>query len=108
MKKLINKLFEWLGYVPKVEYENILRQVEWIKARPTILERNVEAHERGIKEGKATYHHITLLKFVAVLEYCDEVDNNQFVKVFPYHNEDTKDYARICAEELCDMLNEKY
>jgi hypothetical protein len=108
MKKYINKLFEWLGYVPKEEYALVLRKLEWIEKRPTILEMNIEAHERGVKEGKATYHHITLSKFVAVLEYCYEVDNSQFVKVFPYHDEDSKDYARICAEELCEMLNEKY
>jgi hypothetical protein len=29
------------------------------------------------------------------------------VKVFHF-TDDTKDYARICAEELCEMLNEKY
>lgn len=29
MKKYINKLFEWLGYVPKINYKTINLATEW-------------------------------------------------------------------------------
>lgn len=104
MKKLINKLFEKLGYVPKEEYYEAKAIINTL----TKLRRDTDAHCLGIKNGTATYHSVKLFECFAVFEYCEAVDNNRLVKVFPYHDTDSEDYARICAEELCDMLNEKY
>ena len=98
MKKYINKLFEWLGYVPKRRYKQLYK-----------LEHDVRQHDTGILNYNSTYQVVELKDKFAVLEYCSAVCNNRYVKAFPKGDtEDCADYARICAEELCEMLNEKY
>lgn len=88
MKRLINKLFEKLGYVP---IKKVLRYI--------LIEREIQL--KGV-----SYH-------CYIGYYCYEVKartnyGETIIKVYPYHDADTQDYARICAEELCEMLNEKY
>ena len=34
MKKIINKLFEWLGYVPTEEYERVKKDNEYYRNNP--------------------------------------------------------------------------
>lgn len=98
MKKYINKLFEWLGYVPKSEYKQLYK-----------LEHDVTQHDVGILNYNSSYQVVELKDKFIVLEYCSAVGNNRYVKAFSKGDtEDSKDYARICAEELCEMLNEKY
>ena len=98
MKKIINKLFEWLGYVPKRRYRELYK-----------LEHDVRQHDTGILNYNSTYQVVELGDKFVVLEYCSAVDNNRYVKAFQKgYTKDSLDYARICADELCDMLNEKY
>ena len=108
MKKYINKLFEWLGYVPKEEYEDVEKERDYYRNRPTKIELSTEAHDESIKSGTETFCHFKQSEYFIVMGYCEKVDNYRFVKVLPFQDEDSEDYARICAEELCDMLNEKY
>lgn len=98
MKKYINKLFEKLGYVPKRRYKQLYK-----------LEHDVMQHDAGILNYYSTYQVVELRDKFVVLEYCSAVCNNRYVKAFQKgYTKDSLDYARICAEELCDMLNEKY
>lgn len=74
----------------------------------TIVELSVESHDESIKSGTETFRHFKQSEYFIVSGYCEKVDNYRFVKAFPFHNDDSEVYARICADELCDMLNEKY
>lgn len=105
MKRLINKLFEKLGYVPKEEYDDILKTAE-------DLQRVVDIYDvaaKDISEGCVQYYLQKIDNLFVVFSRSNGCDNDVEcpVKAFRF-TEDTQDYARICAEELCDMLNEKY
>ena len=93
MKKYINKLFEWLGYVPKCYKEEannatILDSEIWAGQVSYII--NSSPYEYFVC-AKTSNHRIRLIK-----RFC-----------FRMHDADSQYYARICAEELCEMLNEK-
>ena len=109
MKKIINKLFEWWGYVPKEEYcvpnDELKRLVK--------MEENYLSYVNALNFPKhcIKYHYIQEAKnrfLVLALDKSTEL--NFHIKVFTSKtlNSDDVDYARICAEELCEMLNEKY
>ena len=60
-----------------------------------------------VNENEEYYINDTGLQFIVVMRY----DNyTHFIKAFPYADTfpyaDNKDYARRCAEELLDKLNE--
>lgn len=95
MKHLINKLFEKLGYVPKDRY-NFYKQVY-------IDSVNIS---KDLKENKCEYCLIDLQSGYLVTAYSEIVGKHREVKFFPENGD--KDYAKLCAEELCEMLNEKY
>ena len=64
--------------------------------------REIEALCTSLVNESAEYYITdTGLQFIVVMRY----DNyTHFIKAFPYA--DNKDYARRCAEELLDKLNE--
>ena len=98
MKKIINKLFEWLGYVPKGKYQD---------AEAT--RHNIGVMDSEIILGINEYQTIECNDKILVTAYSDILGKHRIIKVFRKGDtEDSADYARICAEELCDMLNEKY
>ena len=98
MKKYINKLFEWLGYVPKGKCEKC----------EAILN-NINAMYEEIVLGVNEYQTFEYTDKVFVTAYSDTLGKHKVIKAFRKGDtEDSADYARICAEELCDMLNEKY
>lgn len=109
MKKLINKLFERFGYVPKEEYcipnDKVRRLVK--------MEENYLAYIQALKFPKHSieYHFIQDAKNSFLVLALDKYTNINFhikrITADTLKTEDI-DYARICAEELCDMLNEKY
>lgn len=109
MKKYINKLFERLGYVPKEEYcvpnDEVRRLVK--------MEENYLAYIQALNLPKYSieYHFIQDAKnsFI-VLALNKDTNINFHIKRFTADTLNTEDvdYARICAEDLCDMLNEKY
>jgi hypothetical protein len=99
MKKYINKLFEWLGYVPKDSDEGFY----FCKHQDSLM---IAACMRA---GTITYRKVETYAYWIVVACCNLTSFEQEVKVFPKGDtEDSADYARICAEELCEMLNEKY
>ena len=98
MKKLINKLFEWLGYVPKGKCEECEAIVN-----------NINVMDAEIRLGVNEYQTFECNDKIFVTAYSDILGKHGIIKVFRKGDtEDSADYARICAEELCDMLNEKY
>ena len=98
MKKLINKIFEWLGYVPKSKYQDA----------EAILH-NINVMDAEIRFGVNEYQTFEYNDKIFVTAYSVILGKHSIIKVFPKGDtEDTEYYARICAEELCDMLNEKY
>ena len=112
MKTLINKLFEWLGYVPKKHhvpksiYEDFLETAENLQ----LLADWYDMAVKDIHTGKVKYA-IEELRNSYLVYYT--TDNTEYsgvsynVKEYPFDS-DTKDYARLLAEELCEKLNEKY
>lgn len=52
-----------------------------------------------------TYHISNSLDGCSVVAF-DGLRNRRLIKVFLYKHYDA-DYARICAEELCEILNQK-
>ena len=93
MKKYINKLFEWLGYVPKNEY---------IYCKDS-FERRRQMDISLVKQD-VTYRISNSLDGCSVVAF-DGLRNRRLIKVFLYNND--KEYARLCAEELCEKLNER-
>lgn len=106
MKKYINKLFERLGYVPKQRYNDILEKAEDLQVLVNWHDMSVD----DIHTGNVKYS-IEELNNIFVVESTTKDDTDHCVgypvKVFHF-TEETRDYARICAEELCEMLNEKH
>ena len=109
MKNYINKLFEKLGYVPKEEYcipnDEVRRLVK--------MEENYLAYIQALNFPKHSieYHFIQDAKNSFLVLALNKYTNINFhikrITADTLNTEDI-DYARICAEELCDMLNEKY
>ena len=90
MKKLINKLFEWLGYVPKEK--SIEKRVSW-------AHKAVFNHQTGI-------YHVVELKDNYLVALLEEYGYTYFpIKMFAFNGD--KKSARLCAEGLCEMLNQK-
>ncbi len=99
MKTLIDKLFEWLGY--PVISKRKLREYRMFEYSM----KKFGALDNAIKKGVADYSVVENDDSYFVMAHINNwVD--KLVKSFPKN--DNADYARICAEELCEMLNEKY
>jgi hypothetical protein len=109
MRKIINKLFEWLGYVPKVEVSKLEYSIYSHKKLIDQMQENREYLIRQIlnEQSKASYYWNKISenewKFV-VCVYCDRHIPHNVVKSYV---SDDFDYAKLCAEELCDKLNER-
>ena len=107
MKKYINKLFERLGYVPKEEYERLLQESNAREVSSYVTKMNALYKDIGRRRVEYRFQNN-----FGCNHYCVAVKTREdfgvLIKIFPYHDADSADYARICAEELCDMLNEKY
>lgn len=102
MKRLINKLFEWLGYVPKEEYNHIRHKFYYLL--------------KEVNESDCLYEAIgkcdSIINYrvygndiwgYGVMVDCGNI--SKLVKFYP--NDYGVDYARLCAEELCEKLNER-
>lgn len=98
MKKIINKLFEWLGYVPKIQL---------YQAKEKYL--NVLLFDEVIVKDQQAYIVCEIPNYncyaVAILGVTTNQFHKRIVKSFPFS--DDKEYAKLCAEELCEMLNQK-
>lgn len=94
MKKLLNKLFEWLGY-------KLLSQKEYDAM-------NLTLHDVAVMIIKDRINYIKQYGVSQIVEEDDGYMVSQecyAVKFFPFN--DDKEYAKLCAEELCEMLNQK-
>ena len=99
MKKYINKLFEKLGYVPK-RYKALQEEGEFY----------IRSHRNSTLDG---FNYFTVERRYekdlrigyTVVQHCVGTPRHWIVKFIPDNGD--KAYARICAEELCEMLNEK-
>lgn len=103
MKKLINKLFEKFGYVPKDDYEELKDYETCAKWHDMTV---VDIHTHNAK-----YTYEDLFGYILVSSVTKDTSDHCVgypIKRFDYTDDDSKEYARICAEELCEMLNEKY
>lgn len=88
MKRIINKLFEWLGYVPK-DGNAYYYQVR----------------KEHVATNKAVADKL-IGKYIVFAE-CEDSPNLNYIKAFPYTNEGLKKIAHLRAKLLCEMLNEK-
>lgn len=94
--KLINKLFEWLGYVPKDGNAYYWR----------VYEEHV-AINKAVANNRCKYcYMINVGKYIVYVE-CDDSPDLHYIKAFPYTNEGSKKIAHLRAKLLCEMLNEK-
>jgi hypothetical protein len=105
MKKIINKLFEKLGYVPK---DRFCQKEEELR-RLRLLAENYESYEASLKYcSLVDYHFVQIRKNCYAVYSRDKTTDVSFpIKYFITSKGDI-DYTKLCAEELCDMLNEKY
>lgn len=100
MKKIINKLFEKLGYVPKSKLELYKRDFERYKHLY-----NCRVNMDNAIDNNTAYYYV-LQREDSFLCIVHIRGNRRPIKSFPFN--DDKEYALICANELCDMLNQKY
>ena len=92
MKKIINKLFEWFGYVPRLTY------------RYEVI-REVRRYINSIVCDNKVEHKIEFTETSCKVVLADVYDWRITIKEFLYNND--KEYAKLCASELCEMLNER-
>ena len=99
MKKIINKLFEWLGYaiIPKRK----LREYRLFEGSMQKLGALDNAIKLCIADYSVVENDDGYFVMVHVSSWVDKL-----VKSFPKN--DNADYARIRAEKLCDILNDKF
>ena len=108
MKKIINKLFEWLGYVPKAEVAKLEYSISKYETLINKIREDNEYLIRHILNGqaKASYYWHKISenewRFVVYID-CDMHIPHNVVKSYV---SDDFDYAKLCASELCEMLNE--
>ena len=116
MKKLINKLFEWLGYVPKGSENNITKRqiinaicdcrsdrIDWTQ----VFQQDSLLMDNWLHKYECFNYSISRVGFfyeVKIYWMYDLMKAKITIKRF---FTDDADYARICAEELCEKLNER-
>ena len=109
MKKIINKLFEWLGYVPKTEVAKLEYSISKYETLIDQMRDNRKYLIRSIFNGqaKASYYWHKVgeneCRFVVYVGCGRDIPHN----VVKSYVSDDFDYAKLCASELCEMLNER-
>lgn len=105
--KLIEKLFARLGYVPREDYDAMAKYCKTCNAE---AERYEKAQD-DVYVGNVVYGVEELPYSFWV--YCATAEGHDrglksLIKVLPFKDDNSKELARICAEELAEMLNQKY
>lgn len=109
MKKIINKLFEWLGYVPKAEVAKLEYSISKYETLIDQMRENREYLIRHIlnEQSKASYYWNKISenewRFVVYVG-CDRHIPHNVVKSYV---SDDFDYAQTMCIKLCEMINEK-
>lgn len=102
MKKLLNKLFERLGYVPKSELDHKQHLFD------CLLEETREANRLFEEIGKCNRSVNYRVYGEGIWGYGVLVEWRGICKTVKYFPCDYgADYAKLCAEELCEKLNER-
>ncbi len=96
MKRIINKLFEWLGYVPKDG-----NAYYWQVRKEHV------ATNKAVADNRCKYCYMSCVSKYIVYAECEDSPNLNYIKAFPYTNEGLKKIAHLRAKLLCKMLNEK-
>jgi hypothetical protein len=100
MKEIINKLFEKFGYIPKSKYD----KYDWyIDEYDLKIKLDMDIHEQ-----RAEYSIIDNISSFWVVAHNKVGIGIRLVKSFNCIPYEDREYAFICAKELCDMLNAKY
>ena len=100
MKKLISKLFERLGYVPKSILRTREMDMEKLQSRNlcqimTVLKGKIKAGCYWCKINETQYRYVVYI--------TNESENfRSLVKAFTSTD---AEYSKICAEDLVEMLN---
>ena len=99
MKKWIEVILKRLGYVPR-EIEMLYNEGKYFvnahREAALNCNNNFIVARRYEKDLRCGY---------VVMQSCEDVEYCWVVKFFPDNND--KDYAKLCAEELCEMLNNR-
>lgn len=70
---------------------------------------NINVMDDELRRGVNEYQTFECTNEIFVTAYSDTLNRHRIIKVFRKGDtKDSADYASICAEELCEMLNEKY
>lgn len=96
MKRIINKLFEWLGYVPKDG-----NAYYWQVRKEHV------ATNKAVANNRCKYCCMSGVGKYIVYAECEDSPNLNYIKAFPYTSEGLKKIAHLRAKLLCEMLNEK-
>ena len=103
IKRSKDNLFRKIGYVPNEKYNELLQKVDKSIEKGQhhiicVLKGNIQANYNWCKINDTKYRTVVFI-----------TDKEQRFRVIikAFISEDLE-YARICAEELVDMLNEKY
>ena len=105
--KLFEKLLARMGCVPRKDYDAMVKycrscdaEAEWYeKMQDDIYAGNVEYGVEALPYSYWVY---------AVTARGHDRSAKCLIKVLPFTDEESKELARVCAEELCEMLNQKY
>ena len=104
MKKYINKLFNWLGYIPKEEYTNIVKYSEKLRE----FADSYQIIMNSVRDNKVNYLYEEIFGYFMVQATAKDSEGNieyNPIKIFRF-TENNKDYIRLCVEELCELLND--
>lgn len=102
MKKLLNRLFERLGYMPKEKFDAILVNHKYI-AQPFF---DLKYIIGAIQTGDSKVEYIVEYNLYTGYDVMAKFNNNHII-IKRFFQGDDKEYARLCAEELCEKLNER-
>jgi hypothetical protein len=104
MIKIFNKLFEWLGYVPKRMLDFALESEKCLQIRDNWHTMAVD----DILHDNVDYYIDELVCSFVIKSVTKDGEDHRValpVKHIPFG--DDKEYAKLCAEELCEKLNER-
>lgn len=102
MKKYINKLFEKLGYVPKVEYDHIQHKYLYLLKEMNEYDCLYEAIGKCDSIINYKVYGNDIWGYGVMVNFGN---TSRLVKFYP--NDYGVEYARLCAEELCEKLNKR-
>ena len=105
--KLIEKLFNRMGYVPREAYDAMVEFCRSCDAR----DERYEKIQDDVYTGNVEYR-VEALPY-SFWVYCVTAEGHDrglksLIKVLPFVDDESKELARVCAEELAEMLNQKY